>query len=119
MMIDEDLREMADHMLHELDSKRLSVTIAPPLPGSGTNWRRIVDGRNPSWYRQFCAAYPATRSRPRRRRLPDTAIKRSHTRRALREIASGRAESEYARRLLPFVDTEWRRICQQPWCVLD
>lgn len=93
-------------MRHELASRRLEVVL---VPSSVEHWptdrqRRVVCERNPGWYRELCRQYPSRRSRPRRRAKPDTAIKRAHTLRALAEIENGRVESEYARRVYPFVE---------------
>ena len=74
---------------------------------------RQVDEQNPKWYREFCARYsPSRRAKMRKRKKPDTYIKRAHTLRALGELASGRCRTVYAVRLLPFVKAERKRIKQ-------
>lgn len=102
---------MARWMADELDATRLRVVLVPDqfLPG-GVRRLRAVEEENPEWYRCFCRAFPARRRRERRRHLPDTAIKRRHTLRGLRELADGRCESVYAMRLLGYVAAEYDRV---------
>lgn len=97
---------IAEQMRHELASRRLEVVLAPsPVEHWPTDrQRRVVRERNPAWYREFCRQYPANRTRPRQRRKHDTMIKRQHTLRALAEIENGRIDSEYAKRVYPFVE---------------
>lgn len=97
---------IAEQMRHELASRRLEVVLVPsPVEFWPTQQqRRVVCERNPAWYRELCRQYPSRRTRPRRRAKPDTAIKRAHTLRALAEIQDGRVESEYAKRVYPFVE---------------
>ena len=99
---------IAEQMHHELASRRLEVVLVPsPVEHWPTDrQRRVVCERNPAWYRELCRQYPSRRSRPRRRAKPDTAIKRAHTLRALAEIEDGRVESEYAKRVYPFVEKQ-------------
>lgn len=118
-MLDDDLRETARHMRHELDSRRLQVELAPSrvpeIAATGGKIRVVVE-RNPRWYRDFCAAHPKARSKPRRRSKPDTMIRRELTLRALDELASGQCATVYARRLLPVVEDEaarYRRLAAQ------
>ncbi len=105
----ESVKTMAAAMHDELMGRRLAVALTPAWGRHEGRSLRIVEDWNPGWYREFCAAYPAGRSRPRRRRKADTAIKRSHTLRALAEIAGGRCESVYAQRLLPVVVAQAER----------
>lgn len=107
--LSEAMRETALVMAGQLESERLVVSLAPserPEIAQAGGMIRIVDGRNPEWYIRFCEDHPTRRSRPRRRRKHDTAIKRQDTLRGLYEIASGRADSEYAQRLLEYVERE-------------
>lgn len=71
---------------------------------------RVVEECNPDWYRRLCAEYLSERSRPRRRSKVDTAIKRANVLRALHEMESGRCETVYAGRLLPFVYEHYERF---------
>lgn len=106
-----ELCDTARWMADELETQRLRVVLVSDwYHPDGVRRLRAVDEQNPGWYRAFCAAHPANRQRARRRQLPDTAIKRRHTLRALRELASGRCQSEYARRLLPWVQDELERV---------
>jgi hypothetical protein len=113
MMEPDLLQQCIAKMLHdELECRRLDVYLSPAWGSYGDDGKqlRVAMDQNPRWYREFCAAYPANRSRPRRRSKPDTIIKRRHTLRALREIAAGRAQTTYARRLLPIVIEETKRF---------
>lgn len=105
---------IAEQMREELASRRLDVVLVPsPVEHWPTGrQRRAVCGRNPTWYRQLCSQYHSRRSRPRRRRKPDTLIKRQHTLRALAEIEDGRIDSEYAQRVYPFVVSEAEKYVQ-------
>lgn len=105
---------IAEQMHHELASRRLEVVLVPsPVEHWPTDrQQRVVCERNPAWYREFCRQYPSRRSRPRQRRKPDTMIKRQHTLRAMAEIENGRIDSEYARRVYPFVAKEAERYVQ-------
>jgi hypothetical protein len=106
---------VAEQMRHELASRRLEVVLVPsPVEHWPTDrQRRVVCERNPGWYRELCRQYPSRRSRPRRRQKPDTCIKRRHVLRALREIEDGRLDTEYARRVYPFVVKESEHYVQQ------
>ena len=99
---------IAKMMAEDLEANRLLVTLAPCWGwyGDDGRYRRIVEGRNPRWYREFCAMYQSNRSRTRRGRKPDTLIKRRHTLRALDEIWEGRIKTEYAQRVYEFVQSE-------------
>lgn len=113
MTLSPTLRETAQWMLWQLDSCQLRVTLAPGDPARDPNRKvRVVEEENPQWYQEFCAEYPSYRSWPRRRSKPDTAIKRSHTLRALGEMAQGGVSTEYAQRLLPYVEAETQKIYQ-------
>ncbi len=99
---------MAKLMRSDLDGRRLDVTLAMVMYPDIII--RQVDGRNPEWYQRFCAHYaPSRRTRPRRGKKSDTYIKRAHTLRALGEIASGKAKTVYANRLLPYVEEELKQ----------
>lgn len=116
-MLSPALRDMAQVMLWELERERLDVTLAPSrLPEIARRGGkiRIINGTNPAWYRDFCRDYaPSGRTHPRQKKKPDTYIKRRHTLRALNELATGRCETEYAHRLLPYVREQHRELCQR------
>jgi len=99
---------IAEQMRHELASRRLEVVLVPsPVEYWPTEQqRRVVCERNPKWYRELCRQYESNRTRPRRRRKSDTLIKRAHTLRALAEIEDGSLDTEYAKRVYPFVVKE-------------
>ena len=98
---------MAKAMLIDLGNRRLDVTLR--MDSYDHRTYRQVDEQNPLWYQKFCAHYaPSQRVRMRRRKKPDTYIKRQHTLRALGEIARGKCETVYADRLLPYVEDELR-----------
>lgn len=96
---------IAEQMREELASRRLDVVLVPsPVEFWPTSQqRRVVCERNPAWYRELCRQYQSRRTRPRRRRKPDTLIKRQSVLRALAEIEDGRVETEYAQRVYLFV----------------
>lgn len=106
---------IAEQMREELASRRLEIVLVPsPVEHWPTDrQRRVVCERNPGWYREFCRQYPSNRTRPRQRRKHDTLIKRQHTLRALAEIENGRIETEYAKRVYPFVIQQAERYAQQ------
>ncbi len=113
-MVNDRLRETAELMRYDLLGRRLRVSLI--RGGFGGAILRSVESRNPEWYRRFCAYYsPANRRKPRRRKKTDTYIKRAHTLRALKEIASGRNETEYAERLMPFVERVNRDFRSNGW----
>lgn len=117
MELEPDLLEqcVAKLMADELERSRLAVTLAPCWGRYGDDGRkrRIVEDQNPTWYRRLCAMYQLNRSRPRRKRKPDTLIKRRHTLRALDEIWGGRVETEYAQRVYEFVRMETQKLIKQ------
>lgn len=96
-------------MLNELESQGLAVELAPaPDPRHEMHFVRVVVCRNPSWYRAFCERFPS--SRVRSRRLPDTAIRRADTLRALRALLDGeRAGPCYGPRLIDAAKAYARR----------
>lgn len=85
-----------------LPDKRLDVCLgsAPKRRFTG-HMIRVVNERNPQWYRDLCADYPSSR-RIRRCKF-DTVIRRQGVIRALQEISDGRCQSTYARRVMPYV----------------
>lgn len=101
------LRETACQMIADLETDQLEICLIPStLQHQPTELkRRAVITQNPRWYQRFCAEWPKNRSRPRRKNKPDTRIVRANTIAALYEIASGRAATQYAQRLLPHVET--------------
>ncbi|MBE2200503.1 MAG: hypothetical protein IAE79_17945 [Anaerolinea sp.] len=105
-------------MQEELLSSQLNVTLVPSPPEFQPTHRhrRVVEERNPDWYRQLCREWHSNRQRPRRKRHGDTKIKRQHTLRALAELANGRCQTEYAQRLRPYVERETARFLQEHLC---
>lgn len=90
-------RRIAGELLEELESGWLEVAKIPSQQGG---YVRVPLSVNCEWYQAFCKRF----MRPRRRYpKPRTFIKRCHTVRGLEEIKSGRAETEYARRLIEVV----------------
>ncbi len=111
-MLTYDQQQTARRMYDELAHTRLHVILVPDRhqPDHPTRRLRAVETQNPAWYRRLCDTYPTNRTRPRRGRKFDTAIKRRHTLRALLELATtGHARTEYAHRLLPYVLDEHNR----------
>lgn len=103
-----ELADTANAMLGDLMYQRLRVTLAPSQSDDVQRGRmiRVVEQQNPRWYRELCREYTARRSKPRRRRKHDMLLKRQHVMRALEEIADGRCQTEYAQRVLPFVEAQ-------------
>lgn len=87
--------EQAGILLEELQATRLEVIKVPSRDGG---YVRLTVGQNCDWYRDFCASY--TRFRRQRDR---TIIKRCHTIAALKRIQAGDRLTEYAKRLLVYV----------------
>lgn len=99
-------------MREELLYSRLDVALAPSPPEyqPTRRHRRVVEERNPDWYRRLCRDWQSNRQRPRRKRHGDTLIKRQHVLRALGELSNGRCQTEYAQRLRPYVQREAERF---------
>jgi hypothetical protein len=94
-------------MLADLDYYHLEVVLIPshdPDCAMRGGKIRVAHEHNAEWYQDFCSEYTARRKRPRRKRLHDTLIKRSNTRRGLLEIINGRCDSIYAQRLRDFIE---------------
>ena len=112
MKLPAELRQTASIMHRELEQQQLRVALASCQRGRRYRMIRVVEERNPVWYRQFCAEYPSSRQRDRKK--PDTAIKRQNTLRALVELGRGEMQSVYAVRLMPYVCEEyienWRPV---------
>lgn len=103
------LEQCVAEMMHdELEGSRLDVYLVPSSVEyqPTQRMRRVVMSRNPDWYRCLCRDYVSNRSRPRQKSHGDTAIKRQHTLRALREISSGRLETKYAHLVYELVKEE-------------
>ncbi len=82
----------AEFMARQLEGQRLRVVlVVAPEPRHSGHKIRVVESRNPAWYRQLCADYLTRRTRARQRgdKYVDTAIKRRHVLRALYEISRG------------------------------
>lgn len=103
---------MAQCMAWELEREFLQVVLVPY--NDRGNCIRAAQSTNPAWYQELCRRYPKQRTKPRRRQKPDTAIKRAHVKRALAELAGGRCETEYAKRLLPLVEKEFKELVGTP-----
>lgn len=110
-----NLKNELERMRDELESSGLEVVLAPQKRRTNEGGCiRVVVSKNPPWYRKLCESYSKNRTKPRKRRKHDTAIKRSHTFRALEfltELASNKNNYEsvsnalqekhiYARRIL-------------------
>jgi hypothetical protein len=103
-----ELRVTLEAMRDEFESGQLLVEIAPaPDPRHEQHCVRVVCGKNALWYRRFCAAFPS--SRRRLKRLPDTAIRRRETARALTRLIAGEPAGLYGPRLLDAARIYWRQ----------
>lgn len=113
----DDLLEQAVAILmqEELEYNRLDVTLAPCHGhyGDDGRYRRIVESRNPAWYRDLCSEYTSGRTRPRNRKKHDTLIKRQLILRALEDIGNGRCHTVNAQRVYPYVKEEAQKLQAQ------
>lgn len=100
-MTQAELRLFAQIMIKDLEDNMLSVVLIPaPEPKHADHMIRAVESRNPKWYRLFCADFISDRKGGH----PRTYIKREHVFRALSQIASGKSDTIYAERLLPYIE---------------
>lgn len=102
------LADAAETLRRQLEENHLDVTLAAaPVQKHAGHMIRVVQLRNPAWYRHLCEQYPSSRTRPRRRgpKYTDTAIKRRHVLRALLAIERGDSDGggHYRERLLPYL----------------
>lgn len=104
----EEEREAAHRMAAELATEHHRIGLAPaPNPRHSTHQIRVVEGRNPWWYRRFCRLYRKKRVHGRRpwgRPEEDTDIRRYLTLPALDRLSRGVCRFEYDWRLRPFVE---------------
>lgn len=98
-------RDAALELLIELTGLRLDVALIPsqdPECAMRGGKIRAVQEANADWYREFCSRHPS--SRRRRKKAPDTRIRREHTLAALERIIAGADKgTQYAARLQPFI----------------
>ena len=105
-MINSTDRFVAGIMLRQLEREGLEVSLVPaPEQKHSDHQIRAVENRNPSWYRDLCAAYPSNRTRTRQRKakFTDSLIDRRLVIRALEQISLGKNTTLYTRRVLPIV----------------
>lgn len=116
MELNSEIITAAAIMREQLRRNRLIVVLVPNQTDPHSPRKlRAVESQNPAWYRDFCDSYQARCSRPRNRTKSDTCIKRRNTIRALMEIETGRADSEYAIRLLPYIQNEIEKMESDPY----
>lgn len=93
----EEIKKTADVMRQLLEGSRLDVVKLVTDHG----YVRVPITSNTEWYSDFCSDYMKSRkSYPKER----TIIKRRDTIRGLRELSVGLVRTEYAKRLLPYVE---------------
>lgn len=105
-MITPDNQLAARIMLRQLNREGLEVSLMPaPDPRHSGHSIRVVENRNPEWYRELCVAHPLNRTTPRQRKakFTDSLIDRKLVIKALEQIALGKNATLYTRRLLPYV----------------
>ncbi len=83
---------------------RLDVVLQPaPIEKHLGHCVRMVQGRNPVWYRDLCATLTSTRKKPRLR-LHDTDIRRHLVIKSLQRLGGGRLRWPYDFHCLPYVE---------------
>ena len=108
-MVDPVLKQAAGIMARQLQENKLSVVLVDaPVKKHMDHKVRMVENRNPDWYRKLCARHTKNRSVPRIRKFKfhDTKIVRGDVIKALERIKNGDDRGVYAERLLPFIQ-EW------------
>jgi len=93
---------LAETFLDELEGNILEVILVPSRDDDCAmrgGMIRCVASKNARWYREFCLLYESSR----RRRKPDTMIKRQWTRRGLNALREGKCHTIYAQRLKKFI----------------
>lgn len=107
--VTESLRAKAEEYLLELESNCLEVVLIPsrdPDCYMRGGMIRAVQSQNADWYRKFCSEHESNRKDSLRWRKFKTKIKRRETRRALKELQSGKCETPYAETLLLFIQRQ-------------
>ena len=61
MVVTEEIAKMAELAAEDLEGRRLIVKLAWPTMYFGYRGIRVVDERNPAWYRKFCADHLSPR----------------------------------------------------------
>ena len=92
---------VAQIMLDELRDNRLEVVVQQSSHSGHyvwyrelwadldrETWRSVVS-RNIPWYQELCVGFEANRTKSRRRKLPDTRIKRKNIERILGRLSKG------------------------------
>jgi len=70
---------------------------------SGNKWQNA--SQNPLWYRNFCSNHETNRKRKRKRKIPDTIIKRKNIINALKTlIKNGYSQSLYRNELITIAE---------------
>jgi hypothetical protein len=96
----------AKALLEELDANYLEVVLIPsrdPDCAMRGGKIRAVQYQNAEWYRKFCGEHESNRNDRLRWLKFKTKIKRAHTRRALKELISGKCLTPYAVMLTGFI----------------
>jgi len=100
-----DQVDAAGYMRDELKASGLDVVLVDaPQQAHAGHKVRVVQGENPTWYRDLCAEYPVRRTRPRKNLRPDTLIRPREVLRSLQRLYStGLPSTPNDVRLLPYV----------------
>jgi len=97
-------RQTAAWMREELLHTHLDVVLAPaPHPKHPSHRIRIVQSRNPEWYRDLCSRRTSPRKRSRSGRHHDTDIRRRFVLGSLARLSAGRITTNYDLLVLPYV----------------
>lgn len=110
-------RSTIQRMLDELEGNRLEVccipSIFPELADRGAKIR-CVASQNTPWYQDYCRQWEARRTRPRRKLLHDTRVKRRETILALQGLLNGGTRSIYVNDLLEMA-VVWKKKWRDEW----
>lgn len=99
-------------VLEDMQEQRLQVVLIPaPEPQHPTHMVRNAITQNPEWYRELCKTYETHRTCPRKRKHPDTRLKRRNIIRILERLISvGSSSSKYTEDLLKIAEEYYQTV---------
>lgn len=105
------LRQIAQEMAFELETNKLIVIKKPSIYKDQADrgaCYRLVESRNPRWYREICGNYSSNRKKPRRKSKHDTRIKRRTVLNVIERLGNGKGTISYLfDDLLNIARTKW------------